>query len=182
MAAIPAFDAGESVVQIAALQIPVNDLLQIGALEAVLPGKMLIVDSDEDLKIVLYATVIIGRLGISGAVNRCRERHNSFPPRKSCRHNVERTFYLSRRKSVIKLGYTVTIFEAHHKAGGVLVYGIPEFRLPKRIVEAEVDYLRRLGVRIETNAIIGRYRTVDELLEDGYDAVFLGVGAAPPSS
>ncbi|MBN1612991.1 MAG: NADPH-dependent glutamate synthase [Deltaproteobacteria bacterium] len=81
---------------------------------------------------------------------------------------------------LIKLGYGVTIFEALHKAGGVLVYGIPEFRLPKRIVEAEVDYLRKLGVRIETDAIIGRYKTVDELLEEGYDAVFLGVGAGAP--
>jgi glutamate synthase (NADPH) small chain len=81
---------------------------------------------------------------------------------------------------LIKLGYEVTIFEALHKAGGVLVYGIPEFRLPKRIVEAEVDYLRKLGVRIETNAVIGRYKTVDELLEEGYAAIFLGVGAGAP--
>jgi len=81
---------------------------------------------------------------------------------------------------LVKLGYEVTIYEALHKAGGVLVYGIPEFRLPKLIVEAEVDYLRKLGVRIETNAIIGRYKTVDELFEEGYAAVFLGVGAGAP--
>ena len=75
-----AFHSGKAVVQIAALQIPVNDLLQIGAPEAVLPGKMLIVDTDEDLKIVLYSTIVIGQLGISGAVDCCWERHDSFPP------------------------------------------------------------------------------------------------------
>ena len=81
---------------------------------------------------------------------------------------------------LIKLGYDVTIFEALHKAGGVLVYGIPEFRLPKAIVEAEVDYLRKLGVKIETNAVIGRLKTVDELFAEGFDAVYLGVGAGAP--
>ena len=81
---------------------------------------------------------------------------------------------------LVKLGYDVTIFEALHKAGGVLVYGIPEFRLPKAIVEAEVDYLRKLGVKIETNAVIGRLKTVDELFAEGFDAVFLGVGAGAP--
>jgi len=81
---------------------------------------------------------------------------------------------------LVKLGYDVTIFEALHKAGGVLVYGIPEFRLPKAIVEAEVDYLKKLGVKIETNAVIGRLKTVDELFAEGFDAVFLGVGAGAP--
>ncbi len=81
---------------------------------------------------------------------------------------------------LIKLGYDVTIFEALHKAGGVLVYGIPEFRLPKAIVEAEVDYLRKLGVKIETNAVIGRLKTVDELFAEGFHAVYLGVGAGAP--
>jgi glutamate synthase (NADPH/NADH) small chain len=81
---------------------------------------------------------------------------------------------------LIKLGYEVTIFEALHKAGGVLVYGIPEFRLPKKIVEAEVDYLKKLGVKIVTNTVIGRLKTVDELFEEGFDAVFLGVGAGAP--
>ena len=81
---------------------------------------------------------------------------------------------------LVKLGYDVTIFEALHKAGGVLVYGIPEFRLPKAIVEAEVDYLRKLGVKIETNAVIGRLKTVDELFAEGFDAVYLGVGAGAP--
>lgn len=83
---------------------------------------------------------------------------------------------------LIKLGHEVTIFEALHKPGGVLIYGIPEFRLPKAIVEAEVDYLVRLGVKLVLNAVIGKIRTVDELLtKDGYDAVYLGVGAGLPT-
>jgi len=81
---------------------------------------------------------------------------------------------------LVKLGYEVTIFEALHKAGGVLVYGIPEFRLPKSIVEAEVDYLRQLGVKIELNSLIGRIKTVDDLLADGFAAVYLAVGAGAP--
>ncbi len=81
---------------------------------------------------------------------------------------------------LIKYGHQVTIFEALHKPGGVLVYGIPEFRLPKAIVEAEVDYLKRLGVEIKYNYVIGKVLTVDELFEMGYDAVFLGVGAGLP--
>ena len=81
---------------------------------------------------------------------------------------------------LVKLGYDVTIFEGLHKAGGVLVYGIPEFRLPKAIVEAEVDYLRRLGVKIETNAVIGRIATVDDLFVDGFSAVYIAVGAGAP--
>ncbi|MHB8908905.1 MAG: NADPH-dependent glutamate synthase [Syntrophales bacterium] len=81
---------------------------------------------------------------------------------------------------LVRLGHDVTIFEALHKAGGVLVYGIPEFRLPKAIVDAEVDYLKKLGVKIETNTVIGRLKTVDELLAEGFDAVFLGVGAGAP--
>ncbi len=79
-----------------------------------------------------------------------------------------------------KKGHDVTIFEALHKAGGVLVYGIPEFRLPKAIVESEVNYLRKLGVRIELNSVIGKLETVDELLESGFDAVFIGTGAGLP--
>ena len=81
---------------------------------------------------------------------------------------------------LVKIGYDVTIFEALHKAGGVLVYGIPEFRLPKAIVDAEVDYLTKLGVKIETNTVIGRLKTVDELFAEGFDAVYLGVGAGAP--
>lgn len=80
-----------------------------------------------------------------------------------------------------KLGYEVTIFEAFHTAGGVLVYGIPEFRLPKEIVHKEVKNLEDLGVEIRTNMIIGKTLSVDELLEMGYKAVFIGSGAGLPS-
>jgi glutamate synthase (NADPH) small chain len=80
-----------------------------------------------------------------------------------------------------KKGHDVTIYEALHKAGGVLVYGIPEFRLPKNIVDAEVDYLRRLGVKIECDFVVGMTRTIDELMDDdGFDAVFIGTGAGLP--
>ena len=81
---------------------------------------------------------------------------------------------------LVKKGHGVTVFEALHMAGGVLVYGIPEFRLPKKIVEAEVDYLKRMGVEIVLNAVVGKLETVDELLSDGYDAVFIGTGAGLP--
>ena len=80
-----------------------------------------------------------------------------------------------------KKGYEVTVFEALHTAGGVLVYGIPEFRLPKAIVAKEVDTLKALGVKIETNVIIGKTLTVDELFEDGFEAVFIGSGAGLPN-
>jgi glutamate synthase (NADPH/NADH) small chain len=79
-----------------------------------------------------------------------------------------------------KLGHSVTIFEALHEPGGVLVYGIPEFRLPKAIVKAEVDYLRALGVTVECNMVIGKSITVDELIETGFHAVFIGSGAGLP--
>ena len=80
-----------------------------------------------------------------------------------------------------KKGYEVTVFEALHTAGGVLVYGIPEFRLPKAIVAKEVDTLKALGVKIETNVIIGKTLTIDELFEEGYEAVFIGSGAGLPN-
>ncbi len=80
-----------------------------------------------------------------------------------------------------KKGYKVTVFEALHTPGGVLVYGIPEFRLPKKIVKKEVDNLRAMGVDFETNIIIGKTLTVDELIEDGYEAVFIGTGAGLPN-
>ena len=79
-----------------------------------------------------------------------------------------------------RLGYEVTVFEALHTAGGVLVYGIPEFRLPKAIVQKEIDGLKAMGVEIETNMVIGRALSVDELLEDGFEAVFIGSGAGLP--
>jgi len=81
---------------------------------------------------------------------------------------------------LIKWGHKVTVFEALHQPGGVLMYGIPEFRLPKEIVLAEVDYLRRLGVVIKTDFVVGKAMTVDELLRNGYDAVFIGTGAGLP--
>ncbi|HPU35296.1 MAG TPA: NADPH-dependent glutamate synthase [Bacillota bacterium] len=80
-----------------------------------------------------------------------------------------------------KAGHGVTVFEALHVPGGVLMYGIPEFRLPKRVVQAEVDNLKKLGVRIEVNAVVGKFATVDELLNGGgFDAVFIGTGAGLP--
>ncbi|MCR4804437.1 MAG: NADPH-dependent glutamate synthase [Clostridia bacterium] len=82
-----------------------------------------------------------------------------------------------------KKGYEVTVFEALHTAGGVLVYGIPEFRLPKAIVQKEVDGLKALGVKIETNTVVGKTVSVDELMSDefGFEAVFIGSGAGLPS-
>jgi len=79
-----------------------------------------------------------------------------------------------------KLGHGVTIFEALHVAGGVLMYGIPEFRMPKDIVQAEVDYVTSLGAKLELDSVVGRIVTIDELLNNGYDAVFLGTGAGLP--
>ncbi|MBE6626030.1 MAG: NADPH-dependent glutamate synthase [Ruminococcaceae bacterium] len=79
-----------------------------------------------------------------------------------------------------KMGYDVTVFEALHTAGGVLVYGIPEFRLPKSIVQKEIDNLKALGVKIETNMVIGKILSVDELFDDGFEAVFIGTGAGLP--
>jgi len=79
-----------------------------------------------------------------------------------------------------KMGFKVTIFEALHVAGGVLVYGIPEFRLPKAIVQKEVDNLKALDVDIETNVVIGKTLTIDELFEDGYEAIYIGSGAGLP--
>ena len=78
-------------------------------------------------------------------------------------------------------GYDVTVFEALHQVGGVLVYGIPEFRLPKTLVQKEIDNIRKLGVKIVTNAVVGRAMTVEELLEEGNDAVFVGSGAGLPN-
>ena len=79
-----------------------------------------------------------------------------------------------------KMGYDVTIFEAFHKSGGVLVYGIPQFRLPKEIVQVEIDNLVAMGVKIINNAVIGKSETVDELFEDGFEAVYIGSGAGLP--
>ena len=84
---------------------------------------------------------------------------------------------LTAAADLAKLGHKVVIFEALHVPGGVLVYGIPEFRLPKKIVQAEVDYIKKLGVDVKTDHMIGRLYTIDELFEYGFDAVFIGTGA-----
>ncbi len=78
------------------------------------------------------------------------------------------------------MGYDVTIFEALHDAGGVLAYGIPEFRLPRTILKREIEYIKSLGVKIETNSIVGKLYTLRELLDTGYSAIFLGTGAGLP--
>ena len=83
--------------------------------------------------------------------------------------------------SLAKKGYEVTVFEAFHTAGGVLMYGIPEFRLPKEIVQKEIAELKALGVDIRTNMVMGKVMSVDELLESGYEAVFVGTGAGLPN-
>ncbi len=87
---------------------------------------------------------------------------------------------LSCAGDLAKMGHSVTIFEALHKPGGVLVYGIPEYRLPKKIVEEEIEYLKRLGVKIVLDALIGRTYTIDDLLKE-FDAVFIGTGAGHPT-
>ena len=87
---------------------------------------------------------------------------------------------LSCAGDLARLGHKVTILEALHKPGGVLVYGIPEFRLPKSIVEREVDYVRSLGVEVETGYVIGKIYTLDELFSQGYQAIFIGIGAGLP--
>ena len=87
---------------------------------------------------------------------------------------------LTAAADLAKLGYSVTLLEALHVAGGVLMYGIPEFRLPKEIVQAEVDYVISLGANLELDMVIGKTVSVDELLNDGYQAVFLGPGAGAP--
>ena len=87
---------------------------------------------------------------------------------------------LTAAADLARLGHRVRIFEALHIPGGVLMYGIPEFRLPKAVVQAEIDYVRQLGVEVKTDAVIGKLLTVDEILADGYDACFLGTGAGLP--
>ncbi|MDR0869511.1 MAG: NADPH-dependent glutamate synthase, partial [Planctomycetaceae bacterium] len=143
---------------------------------------------------------ILGKRFEPVAVGRCerfaadyeRENNNGQRNTKSGKHNFPFAKSiavvgagpagLTAAGDLIQLGYNVTVFEAFHKPGGVLMYGIPEFRLPKAIVEAEIDNLTKLGVKIELNQVIGKTITVDELLTvDGFDAVFVGVGAGLPS-
>ena len=87
---------------------------------------------------------------------------------------------LTAAADLIKMGHEVTMFEALHLAGGVLVYGIPEFRLPKKIVQNEVNYIQKLGVDLRVGNLVGRIHTIPELMENGYDAVFIGSGAGLP--
>lgn len=113
--------------------------------------------------------------------------HASVPPAKpipnghSCAVIGSGPAGLTCAGSLAKMGYGVTVFEALHLAGGVLVYGIPEFRLPKAIVQKEIAGLKALGVKIETGMVIGKVLTVDELFQQGYEAVFIGSGAGLPS-
>jgi len=87
---------------------------------------------------------------------------------------------LTAAADLARMGHNVTVYEALHTAGGVLMYGIPEFRLPKNVVQSEVDYVKSLGVDIQLDSVMGKLATVDELLEKDYDAVFLGTGAGLP--
>ena len=134
---------------------------------------------------IKFEPVAIGRLERFAA-----DLHNAqvLPPEEAPAQNGHRVAIvgsgpsgLSCAGDLARLGYEVTVFEALHTAGGVLVYGIPEFRLPKSIVAKEVQSLREIGVRIETNVVIGKTLTVDELFEMGYEAVFIGSGAGLPS-
>src|SRR3989304_8036618 len=87
---------------------------------------------------------------------------------------------LSCAGDLAKMGHSVTIFEALHKPGGVLVYGIPEYRLPKKIVQKEIDYVKSLGVKIEVNMVIGKILTIDDLFKNGFKAIFVSTGAGLP--
>jgi glutamate synthase (NADPH/NADH) small chain len=87
---------------------------------------------------------------------------------------------LTAAADLAKLGYDIVMFESLHSAGGVLMYGIPEFRMPKKIVQAEIDYIKKLGVEVKTDYTIGRIFTIDELFASGFDAIFVGSGAGLP--
>ena len=129
-------------------------------------------------------SVAIGRL--ERFVSDYHREHCGEPPKKpeSNGHRVAVVGAgpsgLTAAGDLARLGYDVTVFEALHTAGGVLVYGIPEFRLPKDIVRKEIDNLRHLGVKIETNMVIGKIITVDELFESGFEAVYIAGGAGLP--
>ena len=129
-------------------------------------------------------SVAIGRL--ERFVSDYHREHCGEPPKKpeSNGHRVAVVGAgpsgLTAAGDLARLGYDVTVFEALHTAGGVLVYGIPEFRLPKDIVRKEIDNLRHLGVKIETNMVIGKIITVDELFESGFEAVYIASGAGLP--
>ncbi len=129
-------------------------------------------------------------VGIGRLERFAADRHNALPDAAAVRPepNGHRVAIVGSGPSgltcagdLAKKGYSVTVYEALHTPGGVLVYGIPEFRLPKSIVKKEVDTLKKLGVDIETNVVIGKTLTVDELFEMGFEAVFIGSGAGLPN-
>ncbi|NLZ45554.1 MAG: NADPH-dependent glutamate synthase [Clostridiales bacterium] len=128
--------------------------------------------------------VAIGRLERFCADYMLNKGNREINPTKSNGHKVavvgSGPAGLSCAGDLAKLGYEVTIFEAFHTAGGVLMYGIPEFRLPKAIVQHEIENLKKLGVKIMTNMVIGKVLSVDELLDDGFEAIFVGSGAGLP--
>ncbi|MCL2005523.1 MAG: NADPH-dependent glutamate synthase [Planctomycetaceae bacterium] len=141
------------------------------------------------------ALCILGKKSEPVAIGRCErfvadyEREHAAPRQTAQRQTNDKKVAvigagpagLTVAGDLILLGYDVTIFEAFHKPGGVLMYGIPEFRLPKTIVEYEIEGLKNLGVKIELNQVVGQTVTIDELLnEDGFAAVFIGVGAGLP--
>jgi len=141
------------------------------------------------------AECVLGRKGEPVAIGRL-ERFAADYIREHGRETIRRAMPTGKRVAVVgagpagltcaadlsKLGHEVTVFEAFHKPGGVLVYGIPEFRLPKAIVQAEIDRLKKLGAKIVLDAVVGKLDTVDELLNDeGFDAVFIGTGAGLPN-
>lgn len=135
-----------------------------------------------------------GKKGESVAIGRL-ERFVSDWYMKNKEPNVKEVSKLGKKVAVVgsgpsgltcagdlaKLGYDVTIFEAFHVPGGVLMYGIPEFRLPKALVQKEIDTVKKLGVEIKTNMVIGKVLSLDELIEEGYEAIFIGSGAGLPS-
>lgn len=132
-----------------------------------------------------YEPVAIGRLERFAAdweIEKGNPESSSLPPPTGKRVAVigSGPGSLSCAGDLVKLGHKVTIFEALHKPGGVLVYGIPEFRLPKDIVQREVEYIRSLGVEVKTGYVIGKIYTLDELFSLGYDAIFIGIGAGLP--
>lgn len=139
------------------------------------------------------ARCVLNRKGQSVAIGRLERFAADYQMKKGI-PDPERPIKIDKKVAVIgsgpagltaaadlaKLGYDVTVFESFHELGGVLVYGIPEFRLPKALVKQEIEFLRRLGVKFVTNVIVGNTLTIDDLFDDGYQAVFIGTGAGLP--
>lgn len=152
-----------------------------------LRGKMPIREKDENGKMVIKGNgeaVAIGRLERYVADYARENNLVEFSKAKSNGHKVaiigSGPSGLTCAGDLAKLGYEVTVFEALHVAGGVLSYGIPEFRLPKDIVKKECANLEKMGVTIKTNEVIGKIHSIDELMDDGYEAIFVGSGAGLP--